>query len=140
MDSTNRDFGSYNMAVEGAKSQLDATTLAALRARLEEEATSLKGMIAASDIPSHLDGVNDGLANDPEDFSDMGQDITTADTERALSANDRGLLAKVEHALRRMDEGTYGISEVSGQLIPLERLDALPWATTNVEDADQRGT
>ncbi len=78
------------------------------------------------------------MANDPEDFGDMGQDITTADTEMALSANDRQILAQVERALQRMDDGTYGISEVSGQPIPLERLDALPWATTNVDDGDQR--
>ena len=127
------------MAVEGAKSQLDATTLSELRLRLEEEATRLKRMLDVSSIPDHLDGMNDALANDPEDFGDMGQDITTADTEMALSANDRQILDQVERALQRMDDGLYGISEVSGQPIPLERLDALPWATTNVEDADQRG-
>jgi RNA polymerase-binding transcription factor DksA len=33
-----------------------------------------------------------------------------------------------------MDEGTYGLSEVSGRPIPLERLEVLPWATTTVDD------
>ena len=127
------------MPVEGAKSQLDVTTLAELRLRLEEEATRLRGMLDVSSTPDHLDGMNDALANDPEDFGDMGQDITTADTEMALASNDSRLLAQVERALQRMDDGTYGISEVTGTPIPLERLDALPWATTNVEDADHRG-
>jgi RNA polymerase-binding transcription factor DksA len=126
------------MAVEGAKSQLDASTLSELRRRLEEEATRLKGLLDVSSVPDHLDGTNDALANDPEDFGDMGQDITTADTELALSANDRQLLAQVEHALQRMGDGTYGLSEVSGKPIPVERLEALPWATTNVDDAGPR--
>ena len=37
-------------------------------------------------------------------------------------------------ALQRLEEGTYSLSEVSGHPIPLERLEALPWATTTVED------
>ena len=127
------------MAVDGAKSHLDATTLSGLRLRLEEEAVRLKAMLDASAMPNQVNGVGDALVNDPEDFGDMAQDITTADTEMALSANDRQLLAHVERALQRMDDGLYGISEVSGQPIPLERLEALPWATTNVEDADHRG-
>jgi len=46
-------------------------------------------------------------------------------------------LAQVERALQRMDAGTYGLSEVSGRPIPLERLEALPWATTTVDDPAQ---
>jgi DnaK suppressor protein len=68
----------------------------------------------------------------------MAQDITYEETELALSANDLHLLEQVERALLRMDEGTYGISEVTGKPIPYERLDALPWATTNVDDAIRR--
>jgi RNA polymerase-binding transcription factor DksA len=41
-------------------------------------------------------------------------------------------LAQVERALQRIEAGTYGASEVSGQPIPIERLKALPSATTLV--------
>jgi DnaK suppressor protein len=51
--------------------------------------------------------------------------------------NARDLLEKVNHALERMDEGTYGTCEVSGRPIPLARLEALPYATTTVEMADR---
>ena len=37
-------------------------------------------------------------------------------------------------ALERMEEGTYGVSEVSGKVIPAERLEVLPWATKRVDE------
>lgn len=43
-------------------------------------------------------------------------------------------LVAVKNALRRMDEGTYGYSEISGRPIPLERLEAIPTATTLVDE------
>jgi RNA polymerase-binding transcription factor len=128
------------MAAESVKPQLDATTLTELRRRLEDEAARLQGMLRASATPNQGNGVHDPLAIDPEDYGDMAQDITTADTEMALSANDQRLLAQVRHALQRMDAGLYGLSDVSGKPIPLERLQALPWATTNVEDGHRNPT
>jgi len=125
------------MAAESVHPDLNATTLAELRHRLEAEAARLQGALRASATPNQANGgINDPLATDPEDYGDMAQDITTADTEMALSANDQRLLAQVRHALQRMDAGLYGLSDVSGQPIPLERLQALPWATTNVDDGN----
>jgi RNA polymerase-binding transcription factor DksA len=37
-------------------------------------------------------------------------------------------------ALNRIDDGTYGVSEVSGKPIPIERLEAVPYATTLVDE------
>ena len=83
--------------------------------------------------------LEDPLTRDARDFSEMARDVTDEATNLALSDNDRRILAQVDHALARMEAGSYGFSEVSGKPIPLERLDALPWATTNVDDApDQR--
>jgi RNA polymerase-binding transcription factor DksA len=42
-------------------------------------------------------------------------------------------LAEIEAALQRLDEGTYGLDEVTGEPIDPERLDALPTARTNIE-------
>lgn len=42
--------------------------------------------------------------------------------------------AQVQKALARIDAGTYGTSEVSGKPIPRERLEALPAATTLVDE------
>ncbi|HEX2737708.1 MAG TPA: hypothetical protein VHP57_06190 [Acidimicrobiia bacterium] len=42
-------------------------------------------------------------------------------------------LAELEAALHRIDEGTYGIDEKTGEPIDPERLEALPTARTNIE-------
>jgi RNA polymerase-binding transcription factor DksA len=43
-------------------------------------------------------------------------------------------LAQIEKALARIADGSYGISEVSGKPIPVERLEVLPYATTLVDE------
>ena len=118
---------------EGAP-KLDATLLSELRARLQQERARLRGMLRIATINEGVEQLHDPLNVDPEDFGELGQDITALDTEQALSENDRRLLKQVEHALQRMDQGQYGLSEVTGKPIPIERLEALPWATTNVDD------
>ena len=51
----------------------------------------------------------------------------------ALSAQARAALEEIDHALAKFDLGTYGICEVSGDPIPKERLEAIPWAKERVE-------
>ena len=47
-------------------------------------------------------------------------------------------LAEIEAALQRLDDGTYGVDEVTGEPIDPERLDALPTARTNIPPSDGR--
>jgi RNA polymerase-binding transcription factor DksA len=47
-------------------------------------------------------------------------------------------LAEIQAALRRIDEGTYGIDEVTGEPIPPERLEAVPTARTNVDTGTEQ--
>jgi DnaK suppressor protein len=110
---------------------LDAAHLAALRARLEAERESLRGILQGLDAEVQA---AEPASDEPEDYGEMGRDLMQEGTARALVADQEQLLAQVERALQRMDEGTYGLSEVSGRPIPLERLEALPWATTTVDD------
>jgi RNA polymerase-binding transcription factor DksA len=62
-------------------------------------------------------------------------DTLAVERERdlALSAQARAAIDEIDHALRKIDIGTYGICEVSGQPIPKERLKAIPWARERVE-------
>jgi DnaK suppressor protein len=64
-------------------------------------------------------------------------DRATSETERALElrARDRQrkLIAKIDAALDRIDDGTYGYCEETGEPISLKRLDARPIATLSVE-------
>jgi DnaK suppressor protein len=45
-------------------------------------------------------------------------------------------LARVERALKKIDEGTYGFSDVSGQRIPNDRLDVMPDAINTVTEQE----
>jgi len=70
-----------------------------------------------------------------DDQSDDASLLFDRESDIDANVDDRDQLARVEAALRRMDEGTYGLSEVSGKPIPIERLEAVPYATTLVEEA-----
>jgi RNA polymerase-binding transcription factor DksA len=69
--------------------------------------------------------------------ADGGALALELEMDLSVLENARELLSKVRAAKRRMDKGTYGICTVSGKSIPVERLEALPYATTLVEYADQ---
>jgi DnaK suppressor protein len=64
-------------------------------------------------------------------------DRASSETDRAieLRARDRQrkLIAKIDAAIARIDEGTYGYCEETGEPIALRRLDARPIATLSVE-------
>jgi DnaK suppressor protein len=47
---------------------------------------------------------------------------------------ERALLGEIQHALAKIEAGTYGISESTGEPIRWERLLALPWARTDVNE------
>ena len=53
-----------------------------------------------------------------------------------LAEAERTLLALIERALRKFDNGSYGVSEESGEPIGFDRLRAIPWATLTVRDQE----
>ena len=58
--------------------------------------------------------------------SDRALELRTRDRQRKL-------IAKIDAALRRIDDGTYGFCEDTGEPISLRRLDARPIATLSIE-------
>ena len=62
-------------------------------------------------------------------------DTLAVERERdlALSAQASAQIDEIDRALAKIDDGTYGICEVSGEPIPKERLKAIPWARERVE-------
>jgi len=75
------------------------------------------------------------------DFADRA----SSETERAieLRARDRQrkLIGKIDAALQRIDDGTYGYCEETGEPVSLRRLEARPIATLSItaqEDHEQR--
>ena len=76
------------------------------------------------------------LQNESSQHPDLA-DRATSETVKALElrARDRQrkLIAKIDAALSRIDQGTYGYCEETGDPINLQRLDARPIATLSVE-------
>jgi len=68
------------------------------------------------------------------EYEDDAQRLDTLEREGNLVARDVGRLAQVERALRKIDDGSYGISDVSGHPIPKERLDAMPEAVNTLSE------
>jgi DnaK suppressor protein len=68
--------------------------------------------------------------------ADAAREIIDRELERSELRQLYAELKEVDAALARVDEGTYGISEVSGKPIPDERLRAKPTATRTVEEQE----
>lgn len=100
---------------------LTAAELTHLRRKLEDERRRILRVLA-EEVPT--------LA--PEDIrvelEESAQRITERDLDNTVHDRERALLAEVEAALARLDAGTYGRGERSGEDIPWARLNAMPWA------------
>jgi RNA polymerase-binding transcription factor DksA len=76
----------------------------------------------------------EGEESDPNDVADQIEELAT-NVPLVEELEDRH--RDVSDALEKMDEGVYGICEVSNEPIPLERLKANPSARTKIEYADE---
>jgi DnaK suppressor protein len=69
-------------------------------------------------------------------------DRASSETDRALElrARDRArkLIVKIDAALRRIEDGTYGYCEETGEPISIKRLEARPIATLSIEAQERR--
>jgi DnaK suppressor protein len=80
-------------------------------------------------------GTIEGLQESTSSIPDLA-DRASAETDRALELRTRDrqrkLISKIDSALRRIEEGTYGYCEATGDPISLKRLDARPIATLSL--------
>lgn len=74
---------------------------------------------------------------DEPDEADMAEQIIEQDDALRTVAFDKPLLSEVEHALAKLEAGTYGVSELSGKPIPLDRLEAVPWARRTLQEEER---
>ncbi|MEL6100169.1 MAG: RNA polymerase-binding protein DksA [Pseudomonadota bacterium] len=79
-----------------------------------------------------IEGLQDGTRNIP-DIADRASEETDRALELRTRDRQRKLVAKIDAALRRIDEGEYGYCIVTGDPISLKRLDARPIATMTLE-------
>ena len=115
--------------------KLSQKTLTRLKKKLIEEEQRLVAMITDLETERERMRLAESSADhapDPEN-ADGGSLALELEMEVSKQRNAEELLAKVRHAMDRMERGLYGVCEVSGDPIPVARLDALPYATTTVE-------
>ena len=67
------------------------------------------------------------------DYADRASSETDRSIELRARDRQRKLICKIDSALKRLDEGTYGFCEETGEPIGLKRLDARPIATLSIE-------
>lgn len=79
-----------------------------------------------------IEGLQESTRNIP-DVADRASEETDRAIELRTRDRQRKLVAKINSALRRIDEGEYGYCEVTGEPISLKRLDARPIATMSLE-------
>ncbi|MEM8774537.1 MAG: RNA polymerase-binding protein DksA [Pseudomonadota bacterium] len=79
-----------------------------------------------------IEGLQDSTRAIP-DVADRASEETDRALELRTRDRQRKLVAKIDSALRRIDEGEYGYCEVTGEPISLKRLDARPIATMSLE-------
>lgn len=116
---------------------LAKSTLKKFKSQLEEEKERLVALIEEREREMEE-------AKATETASERNPDPDSADAasmkfeymkEMSLERNSLDLLNKVDHALVRVNDGTYGICESCGEAIPVARLEVLPYATTCVNCA-----
>jgi DnaK suppressor protein len=110
---------------------LTAQDIRRFRERLEAERAAIQSRIAARnrDIQETV--------QEESGVGDSGDESTRIyDREDETDANsfDEETLVQVARALSRIEAGTYGLSEVSGKPIPIERLEAVPYAAALVNE------
>jgi len=101
------------------------TALLEERGRVEKAIENLR-----EDHPGRIDDEVEEIAGTSDNH--MAETATaTLDREidYTLEENSGQVLSEIDRALRRIDAGTYGICTSCGREIPVERLDAYPWAS-----------
>jgi DnaK suppressor protein len=79
-----------------------------------------------------LQHLQDENQNHP-DFADRASSETDRAIELRARDRQRKLISKIDDALSRIDEGTYGFCEETGEPISIKRLEARPIATLSIE-------
>ena len=86
---------------------------------------------------SRMDASGD-LSSMPIHMADIGTDNYEQEFALGLMDSERKLLTEIDLALQRIEQGTYGICEATGNPIAKARLEAQPWARYCVEYARMR--
>jgi DnaK suppressor protein len=111
------------------------------RQELESELGQLR---AARESVNHEGSLTDetgDLSTGADELADNATETYMRELDEGLGENADHLIAEIEAALARIEDGTYGTCAVCGKPIAEERLEAVPYATLCIDDkrAQERG-
>jgi DnaK suppressor protein len=108
-----------------------------IKRRLEEKKAELQAQIGDLDQahPQPVDTTE--ISEGPQEFEETAVDFLETQEEQSVLVNEQALLTEVEAALKRIENGTYGLCVVCGKPIPEKRLEAIPWASLCVKDEEE---
>lgn len=113
---------------------LKKNEIAKFKKRLEEMrnqlAHTLKGSTAEVKTPDEATGYSQHQA-------DQGTDDFDRTISLVVSSREYAILRQIDRALEKIDDNTYGICDITGEDIPIARLEAVPYATMTVKAQEQ---
>lgn len=114
------------------KSRLAPKTLDEYRDLLLIKRTELVGDLNAMEAEALQPG-GGNLSKVPLHMADVGTDTYDQDFMLGLAEKERSRLREIDEALRRIEDRTYGVCQMTGKPIPKARLLAKPWAKYTIE-------
>lgn len=111
------------------------------RARLAGERDRVSGLIEGlrAELGDSPEGDDAGeLASYDQHPADLASDTFEREKDLSILEGLESDLAEIETALRRIEEGTWGIDEATGEPIDPARLEAYPEARTNIRPDERR--
>ena len=113
--------------------ELDENFIAKQKERLQSLREDLLRIMRAAEEDDRTRTEQDADFTE-HDAGDMSRDIFDREIDATIVEQIQQRLAIVERALQKIEEGTYGLSDVSGEPIPRGRLEAVPEAIRTVEE------
>lgn len=120
-----------------ASASLTSKEIAELRARLVEEEAELREQLATIEDQTFATTQSDltGDVGLDDESADAGSATFEREKDLSIEHNVRDLLQKIERALRRIENGTYGVCDRCGKQIEKARVKALPYVDLCIKDA-----
>jgi DnaK suppressor protein len=116
--------------------KLDAAFIEQQRQALTKLRASL--VSAADDDEADEEATKASSAGDAHEYEDDAQKLAALELDGNLVVRDVARLEQVDRALKKIEEGTYGVSDLSGHPIPRERLEAIPESIYTVAEERSR--
>ena len=126
----------YGRSAMAGREVLSANEIDELRTSLLGEREELQRQLAELEATSFSTPQSDlsGETAFDEEYADSGTATFEREKDLSLENNIRDLLDKIDKALSRIDEGTYGICQRCGRPIEKARIKALPYASLCIRD------